>query len=94
MSAFKRWKVFYRQRPIKGGRLHLTASCEEAIRKAVEREAKRYGASMSFVMSVALADALGITLKYEEDYRQVQQARGTAPRQAAPRQPAEEVTAH
>jgi hypothetical protein len=84
-----RWKVYFRQRPIKGGRLHLTSSCEEGIRKAVEREARRYGVSMSFVMSVALADQLGVSLKFAEDYRDIQRTRESR----APRKTDESETA-
>lgn len=57
--------------------MHVGAGVEEMIRKTVEREARRYGASMSFVISVALADYFGISLKHDEDYRA--QPKGTAP---------------
>jgi len=50
-----------RQKPFKGGRLALPSCVLPKIRAVVEREARFFGVSKSFVIAVALADIFGIS---------------------------------
>ena len=55
-----RYRTIRRQRPSKGGRVPLPACVLRDIQHEVERCAARYGVSRSFVVAVALADAVGV----------------------------------
>jgi hypothetical protein len=57
-----------RQRPIRGGREQLPAAVEQRIWNEVERTARRFNVSRSFVVAVALADAMGVDLDAEDRY--------------------------
>lgn len=70
------WKIERRLRRIKGGRLHLGASVEDRIRKAVEEEARRHHTSMSFVMNVAIDEALGLGI-LDESYLEPKERKRT-----------------
>ena len=59
-----------RQKPVKGGRLALPSCVIKDIYAAVDRDAKRFGVSRSFVIATALAEAMGV--KIAEDYREPQ----------------------
>lgn len=48
-------------------RIPSASSLMPRLRKAIETEANHFGVSMSFVMAVAIAEALGVSLDY--DYR-------------------------
>lgn len=48
------------QRPVRGGRAPLPATVLKEISREVDRQARRFGVSRSFVIAVALADAFGI----------------------------------
>lgn len=50
-------------------RERLSLSAERAIDKAVRAEARHFGCSMSFVLAVCAADALGVPLGSEARYR-------------------------
>jgi hypothetical protein len=52
-----------KQQPVKGGRLRLSPSVAPAIRRGVERTARQFNVSMSFVTATALADSLGINIE-------------------------------
>lgn len=56
-----------RQPPVKGGRRPLPACVLKEIERRVQERASRYRVSRSWVVSVILADALGISdqLPYE-----------------------------
>lgn len=49
-----------RQRPVRGGRKALPACVIKDISTVVERTAKRFNVSKSFVIAVALAEQFGI----------------------------------
>lgn len=49
-----------RQRPVKGGRDPLPACVIKDIKIEVERRARRFNVSKSFVIAVALAEAFGV----------------------------------
>lgn len=51
----------------KGERRSLSSGVERQIRKAVEREALRFNCTMSFVVKVAVADALGVDIDQRYD---------------------------
>lgn len=58
-----------RQRAIIGHpRRRLPSLLEARIWKEVDRQAKMFKASRSFVVAVALADAMGIKLSHEDRY--------------------------
>lgn len=63
----KRIFTYRRQRPIKGGRTPLPACVEKQLWREVDATASRFGTSRSFVVAVALAEAMGIDIK--DDYR-------------------------
>jgi hypothetical protein len=56
MSAYK----VRRQKPVKGGRQMLSAGFIAALEAEIERTAKRFHVTRSFVIAVAVADSLGI----------------------------------
>lgn len=49
-----------RQKPVKGGREPLPACVIRDIQREVERLARKYQVSKSFVIAATLADAFGI----------------------------------
>ena len=59
----------HRQRPVKGGRLPLPSCVLKEIRREVERLARTYNVSRSFVIATTLADAFGVQV--EERYDEV-----------------------
>jgi hypothetical protein len=61
MSTGKVTKIIHRQRPVKGGRSPLPACVLKDIYDAVDRRARKFGVSRSFVIAVALAEVFGIT---------------------------------
>ena len=50
-------------------RMKIGASVLREIRAAVEREARRYNVPYSFVVAVALADALSVRLEWNHRYK-------------------------
>lgn len=60
-----------RQPPIPGGRNPLPSCVEKRIFREVERTATRFGVSRSFVIAVALADAMGIQLDARDRYQSI-----------------------
>lgn len=62
----KRIKRF--QPRIKGGREALPSAVEKHIWAEVDRTARRFNCSRSWVVAVALADAMGIALEPRERY--------------------------
>jgi hypothetical protein len=52
--------VIRRQRRVVGGRTPLPACVIDEIYEEVERQARKFGVSRSFVIAVALADQFGI----------------------------------
>jgi len=59
--------VIRRQKPVRGGRFPLGPSVLKEIKDAIENDARELGVSKSFVISVILANAYGIT-KQEQLY--------------------------
>jgi hypothetical protein len=55
-------KPLRRQRPIKGGRIPRGAGLEQQLDAVLRREAARFGVSVPFVITVALADYFSIQL--------------------------------
>jgi hypothetical protein len=53
-------KTIRSQRPVKGGREKLSPTILKATAREVERQARKFGVSRSFVIAVALADQFGI----------------------------------
>lgn len=60
---------YYRQKPIKGGRQPLPACVMKEIWNEVDRQARRFRVSRSFVIATALAHTFGI--EDQEDYKKV-----------------------
>lgn len=58
------------QRRIDGGREALPSCVADVIWNRVDREARVYNVSRSFVIAVALADAFGIPLESADRYNQ------------------------
>lgn len=58
--------MFRMQRRVRGGRQQVSSCVVRELRRAVRDEAKRYGVSQSFVIAVAIGDALGVDV---ESYR-------------------------
>jgi hypothetical protein len=56
------------QRRIVGGREALPSCVEKRIWQRIDREARVYNTSRSFVIAVALADAFGIPLEVADRY--------------------------
>jgi len=64
------------QKPVKGGRLKISAAGVKELRRAVDLEARKFRVSRSFVVVTALADALGIDIeKYYETQDKPQRAK-------------------
>ena len=61
----KEWVIQRRQRPVKGGREHLTGGVVQQLLRAIENEAARYHVSKAFVVSVRLAKSYGIEIEDE-----------------------------
>jgi hypothetical protein len=58
------FKSIRRQRPVKGGRLKLSASSISAIHARVAADARKFGCSKNFVINTALGHALGIDVEH------------------------------
>lgn len=64
-----------RQPRLKGRRVPVSSALASRIEKAVEAEAKFFGCSKSFIVAVAVADALGVSLTPAERYKKVRSLR-------------------
>jgi len=56
-----------RQKPVKGGRSYLSGAFIKSIDREINRQAKMFNVSRSFVIATAVADSLGV--KDQEDYK-------------------------
>ncbi len=61
----------YRRQPSRRGkpRVSLPSSVSDHIWKEVDKTARRFSCSRSWVVAVALCEAMGIELAPENDYR-------------------------
>lgn len=57
------------QRRVEGGRIRRHTGFDPRVWAAVEKEARRYGVSIPFVLSVMAADTLGVPLEEQDRYR-------------------------
>jgi hypothetical protein len=56
---------------VEGGRAPAYAGLDPNVEKALQKEIARFNVSGAFIISVALAEILGVKLAEEEDYRLV-----------------------
>jgi len=67
---------FYRQLPVRGGRISIPSCVIKDIQIEVERAAKKFKVSKSFVVATALADYFGIS--EQERYQDVSKRRSVS----------------
>lgn len=77
----------YRQRPVKGGRDPLPSCVVHKIKVEIERTARKFECSKSFVVSTILAEAFGINIdeRYYDYEREDSKRRNLAAKREAER---------
>lgn len=57
----------HRQKPVKGGRSYLSGVFIKSLNREINRQARMFNVSRSFVIATTVAEALGV--KDQEDYK-------------------------